>query len=338
MHRRTLLAALVLAALVAPGLAQAQDGVQAQGSVQEVRPGPGLTVLLWHPYPDAADPLGFPFEGGRDGYWIRHSHFDAEEDGFDFPHMVTDGVTAVEGLPDPDAPYASTRGAYEAAVDDRAATDPPVALELSADPASEEDAGTVEATVAVLPRTGLDGESLHLWVALVEDHVHYAPPPRVSNGVTDHRFTVRAAADLGIVDLSRGVPEVRNATFTAPQDAPAEQLYVAAWLQQGPSHGLRFDPNEVVQATIHRVEDPGVTRQDDKGVLMELYSATWCDPCLFGDRAAEELAAERGLQTVDPEPVRASYLRAPADWAVFGLAAAFGAAAFGLTRLPRGRP
>lgn len=365
-RHRPVLAALVLAALVLPGLAQAQDdggASPAAGDRAETVPGPGLTVLLWHPCPDDADKLGFPFQDGRDGYWARYQHLDTDRDGFDFPHMVTDGIVASEGLPDPGAPYASTRAAYEDAVAARSAQDPPVALELSAAPAeaargfggggdcrgqedgdgaADETAAAspvrIDATVAVLPRGTLDGESLHLWVALVEDHVHYAPPPRVSNGVTDHRFTVRAAQDLGVLDLSRGVPAIHNASLAAPEDAPLDQLYVAAWLQQGGSHGLRFDPHEVVQATIHRVQEPGVTRQADKGVLMEVYSATWCDPCLFGDQVAEELAAEYGLQTVDPERVRTSYLRAPPSWTVFALAAVAGAAVLGASRLPGGRP
>lgn len=253
--------------------------------------GPGLTLLVHHPYPDESDPFGFPWQQGVGYYRWQYGHLDVENDGFDFPHMVMDGVVPVEGLPE-GAPYVATKAAYEQAFDERQ-LEPSVTLTVQVDEA-------VEATLS--PSVPLDGESIRVWFALVEDNVFY-DAGRLGNGVTNHRMTVRDMVDGGLVDLTSEVTV--SHTFSLPEDK--EQFYVAVWLQQDPVDGLRFDAHEVIQATTHPLRQAEPTIQDTKGVLMQLYSATWCDTCLFGDLVAEEMLQAYGPQT--RELARESYLR-----------------------------
>lgn len=298
----------------------------ASGSAQA---GPQVTVLLHHPN-DGVDPFGFDYAFGSDYFAIRYGPLVADKGRFDFPYFIADGVLPIEKLPDPDVPYAATLSAYDAAVAQRANEATPVTLHLassitpsntssltSAAPGSD-----VVATARIVPIEPIDGEDLHLFLALTEDPVHFQPPPGLTNGVTEHRFTVRAIADLGRVDL--GAPSNLTRTFTLDEDWDAQRLHVAAWLQQG-AGSPRFDAREVVQATTAPLGE-SVT-QDTKGVLVEMLSATWCDPCLYGDLAVEELAIARGAATplaLDDGP---RYFQAPSlPWLAVAAAALAAAA------------
>lgn len=338
----------VFAALLALAVGTATTPVAAQ---LEPSPGPALTVLVHHPFPDPADPLGAPLavggaNGTTDAFVARYQRYDVGRDGFGYPSLVVDGVVPIEGLPDGDAPYVATRNAYVAALEQRAPASASSGVPAALEVVSRFDGDRLLAEVTVVPAVDLSGEDLRLWVAVAEDHVFYDPPAALSNGVTDHRFTVRAVRDLGpLMDLGAGpgsdgmAPREAGLVFDVPPSWQRPELYVSAWLQQGPGHGLRFDPLEVVQATTHRGSDPGVTRQDSKGVLLELYSATWCAPCLYGDTVVEELAEERG----HPAYINvaggagARYFQAPGSLLLAGGAALAGAA---LVALPRfgGRP
>ncbi len=300
-------ALLVLLAVAVPGVAQV-----------EPQPGPALSVLVHHPYPDSADPLGvgapFAGNGSVDAFVGRYHRYDVGRDGFGYPSMVVDGIVPIEGLPDGDAPYMATRAAYEAALDQRVGEASPVVLEVK----SRFDGDRLLAEVVVVPLADVSGDDLHLWVALAEDHVFYEPPPGLGNGVTDHRFTVRAVRDAGPLAALAGAadgplaPREAGFIFDVKQGWDRSQLFVSAWVQQGAGHGLRFEPLEVVQATTHRAGDEGVTRQEAKGVLLELYSATWCAPCLYGDTVVEELAEQRGHAAyLGREAAGARYWQAP---------------------------
>lgn len=290
--------------------------------------GVSMVLLVHHPYPDSADPLGFPFpEGSTTGYYYpRYAHYDKDGDGFDFPHAVFDGVIPIEGLPEDGRPYASTRDAYRAAYQDRIATEAPATIEI----ATQASSGSVLAALRITPTVAIEGDDLRLWTALVEDHVFY-DGGRLGNGVTDHRFTVRDMRDHGPVDLTGEVTQAVSYSFEGPSD----QMLVAAWLQAGPAEGLRFDAHEVVQSAVHPITQTGPTRQTEKAVLMQLYSATWCDPCLFGDRAAAELADEYSVQTAEPKP-GPRYWQAPPLWVV--PVALMAGIAVAVVRLPGGRP
>lgn len=260
-----------------------------------VAAGPSLTLLVHHPFPDESDPFGFPWEQGIGYYRWQYGFLDTDKNGFDFPHMVMDGVIPVEGLPD-GPPFVATETAYNdafAARQKENSVDLTVATFVGANV-------LVEATFE--PVISLEGESLRAWFAVVEDNVFY-DAGRLGNGVTNHRMTVRDLHDGGIVDLTNSQTVVAN--FPAPADN--DQFYIAVWLQQDSVEGLRFDTHEVVQATTHPLRSTTPTVQDTKGVLMQLYSATWCDTCLFGDMVAEDMLQTYGPATKELED--ASYLQ-----------------------------
>lgn len=308
---------LALIAAVPSGAPQESDQGSADGS------GPALTVLLFHPN-DGVDPLGFAAPGSEsDPFALRYGPLVADKGRFDFPFYVADGVLPIEAIPDPAKPFASALAAYAATVEQRAAEEAPAALRLD----SIAPEGQVAVQVQVLPRADLAGEDLRLRLALVEDHVEYQPPPGLTNGITDHRFTVRSYADLGRVTEA-------NLTFTAsfplPDGWARDQMSIAAWLQQD-SPSPRFDAREVVQAT-HAPLGRAV-EQASKGVLVEMLSATWCDPCLYGDRAVEQLAVDYGVAEPGPAAPESRYLDlARRDLAAVAVAALL---ALGLVALAR---
>lgn len=299
----------------------------------QVREGSDLVVLIHHPYPDAADPMGFPYNGagfnGTGYYQQKYAAFDPEKDGFSYPHLTVDGILPVEGLPDPKIPYQATYDAYQAALARRLSEEPAAILEIRTQTTGDK----VHVAAQVLPSGPLPGEHLEAWMALVEDNVHYMAPPAVSNGVTNHRFTVRAVQNLGALALDAGAPAQLTASFRTDADWQSDQLAIAFWIQQGASYGTRFDANEVAQATTHPVKDDIVTRQTTKAVIMEGLSATWCQTCLYGDKVLEDLAQQHGY----PAPTKtqsASYWRPPTQWGV-AAAALLGAAALGLPGIRR---
>jgi hypothetical protein len=278
--------------------------------------GVGLTVLIFHP-DDGVDPLGVPYQGS-DPFSVRYGPLVADKGRFDFPFFVADGVLPIEAIPDPGQPFASARSAYDQSVEQRLQVNPPVAMTLASLVAGRQ----AVTSVVVEPVEPLEGEDLHLWIAVVEDHVDYQPPPGLTNGVTDHRFTVRAVRDLGAVDLSG--PANLTTTFPLDDAWQRSELSVAAWLQQG-APSPRFDAREVVQAT-HAALGAQQT-QVVKGVLAEMLSATWCDPCLYGDEALEDVAIDRGVAQPGEATPSSRYVELSArDALPIGLAALGGLA------------
>lgn len=276
--------------------------------------GPQVTVLLHHP-DDGVDPFGFPYAAGSDYFSTRYGPLVADKQRFDFPFFVADGVVPIEKLPDPDVPFEATRTAYEGATASRLAEQAPATLRLATTTAGP----SAVLAVHVDPVAAIAGEDLHLMVALAEDPVRYLPPPGLTNGVEDHRFTVRAIADLGRVELTAA--SNRTHAFTLGDGWARDRLVAAAWLQQG-APTPRFDAREVVQATHVALGDTVV--QDTKGVLLEMLSATWCEPCLYGDLALEAVAVAHGAA----EPLAADagprYFQAPSSPAL-AIAAAIAA-------------
>lgn len=265
--------------------------------------GPQVTVLLHHP-DDGVDPLGFPYAGDADFFTWRYASLVLQKDTpqFDYPFFIADGVVPIEGPVDPSKPYVAALDAYGQAVDDRLREAPPATLRL----ASVEAGDRASVTVGVEPVVPIDGEDLHLLVALTEDPVHYQPPPKLTNGIVDHRFTVRAVQDLGRVPLASATTWAANLTLA--DGWQRDRLHVAAWLQQA-TGSARFPVREVVQATSAPLGE-GVV-QDGKGVLVEMYSAIWCLPCGPGDLAIEAVAVAHGSAQSLPSGSRARYFEAP---------------------------
>lgn len=275
-----------------------------------------MSVLVVHPFPDDADPLGFDAGNGRDLFSQRHAfRFDGPAP---YPSAVFDGAVLVAGVPDPMDPMASVQSAVDAAYAERRAQPSPMTMRLAAGPAGDGVAVEVEG----VPREPLG--PARLWVALAEDPVHFTPPQAISNGVTIHRFTLRHAVDMGPVDLDGAVR--RNLTLPLDPAWDPAALRVVAWFQAG-ADATRFAAHEVLQSA-NTVPGAPVVTQVRRAVLVELLSATWCDPCLYGDTAVDALAVREGLAPLGPAEDAASYLQptaGPGHTALALLAALAGA-------------
>ncbi len=298
-------------------------------SGQEPTPGPDVVMLVHHPHPDDADILGVPFlkdcSRACDAFAARHGGQAAFRDGVDFPGFVADGQIVHEGLPP--GGFDATLQLYDDAVRERLAIETPVSITIGT--------RVVEAEVRTSIWVGSEqdlGDGLVLWVAFVEDPVHYEPPPGLSNGVVDHPFTVRAVERIGAVEPT-GEDRV-DLVLPLDDDWDRARLRLAAWVEQDRGALGTFAPGEVVQAASHPVLSSGLTRQSERAVLVEAYSATWCDPCLIGDEALEELAELHGLATGRSLSDQRSYLQRP-DMPPLLLAAiaAAGGVAIGFVRL-----
>ncbi len=260
-------------------------------------------VLVHHALDQGVDPFWVAF-GGGDTFSARYRNVQEQTGRFDYPVLVADGVTVVQQLPDPARPFEGTLAAYTAALTERRDHDAPIALQIAA--SFQSNAITVQ--VAARPDQPFDtlGQGLHLFVAVVEDAIHYQPPAPVSNGVTDHRFTVRALLDAGSVPTMAW-----NRTVAVPLGTWAhDQLSAVAFVQAGPVAG-RFAAREILNAITSPVD--GLHRgQTERAVLLEVYSATWCKECLYGDLAIERLAIQQGA--AEPlEPASSGYWQAPAQ-------------------------
>lgn len=304
--------------------------VLAPVAAQEPVAGPDIVVLVYHPFPDPADPLGVPFAGNCsrpcDPFITRHGGLEPFRDGVAFPGFVADGVVRDEGL---EEGFEGTLAFYDEAVQQRLGEQTPVAITVGTSVVE----GEVRVTVWV-ESTSQVGAGLHLWLALVEDPVHYRPPPALSNGVFDHPFTVRAVRDVGIVAPG---PETRIDTRLALNETwHTGSMRLAAWVEQDRQALGTFQPGEVVQAVSHPLPSTALTQQVDRAVLVEGYSASWCDPCLIGDAALEALAEAHGLPTGRGADEGWRYLREPVlPVGMVAVAAAGGFALFALMRLRR---
>ncbi len=284
---------------------------------QAPQSGPDVVMLVHHPYPDDADILGVPFgedcSRACDAFVVRHGSNPTFRDGIDFPGFIADGRIAAEALPP--GGFDATLALYDDAVKQRLATETPVILTIGTRVVDD-----VARTSIWAEATQDVGAGLVLWIAVVEDPVHYEPPPGLSNGVTEHPFTVRSVQRIGAIDLTGTEP----VGLSIPLDEAWDQdnTRIAAWIEQDRTALGTFEPGEVVQAVSHRVQSSGLTRQTDRAVLIEAYSASWCDPCLIGDAALEALAEAHGLPTGRTPPAEPSYLQDAAipSWALGALA------------------
>lgn len=310
----------VLVALLLSPLALAQP----EGTVRQ---GPEVSVLVHHPN-DGVDELGFPYRGEADAFLVRHGSDPLFTDTVAFPGFVADGVFHYEGLAeggDADA----TVALYDEAVRFRLERETPVSLRVAT-----AGSGTHwNASIAVGTSAVLDAD-LRLWTAVVEDPVEHVPKI-LSNGVFVHPFTVRSVQEHGRVAPVPGVPEVREVAFVLDGWVP-ENVLLVAWVEQGGEDSPRFEAGEVVQATNHPLTSRVATVQTTRGVLVEAYSATWCKPCLVGDRAIEEVAQRHGLQPQREVDASAFLYYRPPAWSAF-VAAIVAGTALALVRLPGGR-
>lgn len=289
---------VVVLLLQPPASALASDGVV-------------LVPIAIHPYPDAADPLGFPYfeaDGrGIDYFEYYYGRYDEDRNGFDFPSTIFDGVKFIEGAPGGD--YEPTLAAYRDAFHARAEVDSPITLTVE----SETIENGVRVHVVAQSAERLSERRLALAWAIIEDDVYYRPPPALSNGVFVHRFTAREVAPRPPAYLDFSNSTSADATFDVllAEEWAASRSYAAVWVQNEADVGSRFAFQEVVQATLHKLDSTEATVQERRGVLMVMFTATWCAACLFGDSAMNKLAADEGLASTAYKESPFKYLRDP---------------------------
>lgn len=259
-----------------------------------------LNVLVYHPLPDhQGDPWGVPAmnKNGTTVDWMAGFY-----GGFDFPTAVFDGLTMIEGLPtvEGSGAFQDTYNAYRETFETRLELQAPVSIRLDA--VIEEDAVAVNATIR--PVGILNEDGLMLRFMLFEDDVGFAG----GNGIVNHRFVVRAISPGHHVDLSSGEFQLAGRLPMAPY-IKSENVGVVAVVQNLDEDSAVFAHREVLQSASWTSRQDGPTNQVVRGVLLELYSATWCASCVYGDSASDALADEFGLQSIHTAEKGFEYLR-----------------------------
>ncbi|MHB8586750.1 MAG: hypothetical protein ACYDDF_13065 [Thermoplasmatota archaeon] len=255
-------------------------------------PGTALNTVSWHPYPDAnspaqgGDPFGFP-AANSSADWMA-SYYGA----YYFPTARFDGVIAEANQADFDA--RSFLASYQSDYETRAGIDTPIVLIVNGTVAGRSGSTTIIAQTT----TNLTQQHLVLRAVVVEDDVAY----KGTNGVTIHRFVARKQLpDRAVNWVANGSEwgfgiryEFSLGNGTDGSVWHASNLGVVAWVQNVGVTGP-FAPREVLQSTTYMFRNAAPTVQVRRGVLLELYTATWCSACVFGDGAQDVLLQEFGV-------------------------------------------
>lgn len=294
-------------ALVSVALAAlAAFGPPAAGQAPEEAFPSGVAIVAWHPFPDldaqagrGGDPFGIPAEPGaaRDR---MGAYYGAEW----FPTVRFDGVR--ESSYAKDASLDDARGferTYREHVTARLAEDSPLVLTLASDGRDP-----VRVTLRIVPKVDVDSARLAVRVALVEDGIAFSG----GNGVDAHDHVARHAFAPSIVGpLAAGEPVELAWNVTRPDPARAypdarwgEELDVVAFVQNEDASATGWLEGEVLQSATFRAGQAGPTVQASKSVLVEMYTATWCASCLYGDAALAAIARDFTVASADAEATR----------------------------------
>jgi len=288
-------AALFLLVLIAsPALAQNEPRL-ADLAGQELN-ARGLHVLVYHPYPDPQqDPWGFP---EREANGTRVAYMEGEYGSYWYPTTVFDGVERVEGA----TSFLETYNTYAAIYLERRIDDSPLRLFLN----GALDASNASVAVKAQAKQAVPSPDIALRVVLFEDEVHYDG----GNGVVTHRFVVRSTLHDGPITFNE--TNAASAQLSASLDPSwnRDQLGVVASFVNRDTTVSDYRPGEVLQSTTYRFDQVGPTIQDSRGVLLETLSATWCDACVYGDGAVDQLANEYGVASSSSQRAGPAYLRA----------------------------
>lgn len=281
-----------------------------------------LNLLVYHPFPDEqGDPWGLPVltvnETSVD--WMR-GYYGA----FFYPTAVFDGVEVVESTPagEGGGAFQETRRVYQGLMESRRDQDSPLTIRLEGQWSHHQ----LMMNATLDPHGGpLEEGGLVARFVLFEDDVAY----NGGNGILNHRFVVREFQLGEPVDFPTGRPVELQAEFTVPRFVEVENVGVVLFVQNADESSRRFEWKEVVQAATWTSRQAGPTIQASKGVLLELYSATWCAACVYGDSATDELANEFGVLSGRVLSSPYEYLR-PGPWWQVLTALAFGGIVVGL--------
>jgi len=216
------------------------------------------------------------------------------------PGTRADGVLDADPAPEgnPDSAVAHVRE-LQRLLNLRLATGAPASLVVD---------GALRPAVLALNVTARAHEALgevEARVVLVEDGATFAG--------RSYRFVARADAPPERANLS-----APDAAFSFAREIPippgvdASRVGVAVSLRLLQASGAH-EAGEVVQSASWSPRQDGPTVQDEKAVLVEHVSATWCEPCAASDAAIDLLAAQQGETTSG-----GAYLRAPSAWAAGG--------------------
>lgn len=290
-HALALFLALALGPALAPGSEAQEAGRHATR----------MNVVLWHPYPDpGGDPFGFPALNTSRGAvdWMAGAY-----GAYWFPTVRFDGVVEESNRPDADA--RAFLDAYRARVEERLAEGSPVVLFVNG---TRGTSGEGALHVRATSFANLSGERLVLRVAVVEDDIRYAG----SNGVDRHRFVARAMLPAQPVTWTPvgGATATFGVFYNFTSPPPTGRLGAVAWLQKETEVG-RLADGEVLQSATFLFGQRDATVQVAKAVLVEVYTATWCDACVRGDGAIEILLEEYGVRAPPGASPAWRYLRPP---------------------------
>lgn len=288
-----------------------------------------LNVLAWHPFPDEqGDPWGFPVMtvNGSQVDWMAGYH-----GAFFYPTAVFDGVLVFERPPTGEGggAFQETYQNYRRAAEERLREPSPVRIRIEAGLAG----GQLVTNVSFRAEGLLRESGLFARVVLYEDDVGF----NGGNGVTNHRFVVRDQRRHDEVLLEGSEARFVDA-FMLAGDWNRANLGVVAVLQNGNEDSNVFKHKEILQAATWTTREGGVTVQASKGPLLELYSATWCEACVYGDAAADTLANERGIVSAKLTDGGFEYLRPAPMVAILAALAGGGVAAFLIARRSGGPP
>lgn len=319
---RAVLALLIVAAAAATAPAASAEDAPASTS--------RVSVLAYHPYPDpqaaaglGGDPFGVPADRG-----VPRDRMVDYYDAYWFPTARFDGVLVHSY--DPDEPARTVdefEREYAERMEARLGEDAPVVIELNGSVSA--DRGVARATFT--PTANVTSDRVVLRLVVFEDHVHYDG----GNGVTDHRFMVREVLPPMETRLRVGAPVVLERAFNVSDEWDPTRLGVVAFAQNEDPNALPWRAKEVLQSASHAFAQANATVQRERAVLLEMYTATWCASCIWGDGAMERIVETYGVDGHGVAGSEWAYFRPPA-WGRVALAGAV-AAALGVALWPRGR-
>jgi cytochrome c-type biogenesis protein CcmF len=289
------LAAAVLLVVLAASPALAQTTPRLADTAGQELNARGLHVLVYHPYPDPqGDPWGFP-ERERNGTAV--GYMEGAYGAYWYPTTVIDGFERVEGA----TSFLETFNTYSDLYLERAVQDSPFRLFVHGALADSD----ADVTVKAQAKGALPSGAIDLRVVLFEDEVRFEG----GNGVDTHRFVVRAVLHDG--PLAFNETGAADAALQAALDPTWDRTHlgVVASLHNRDVSSAHYRPDEVYQATTYRFGQVGPTIQDRRGVLLETLSGTWCDACVYGDGAVDELANEYGIASSAALRAGTNYLR-----------------------------